>query len=290
MLVEISIVGTGAVGVSWARAICDAGLDHRLTLFDPQPPPAGSEWAREHELPIHATLDAAPHGNLVLVCTPGAVLTQVLRELLPNLLNGTCLVDLSTATPTDKSAGAAKAADYGIGYIDAAITGAVALSGVRTPLLIAGSADDRVSRLFESLDVPVTRLPAARAGDAVRVKLLRSVVTKGIEALAVDMLPVAREFGLLEQVLSVFEDIDRKPFADLLISMVTTHLGQAERRRSESDEAAGQLERAGADPTLARAVAARFGRTAELALNEPQALDLNSTLDVLASLQRRSTE
>lgn len=287
---DISIVGTGAVGLSWARAICDSGLDLRLSLFDPQAPPAGMEWALQQGLPIHATHDAAPHGEVVLLCTPGGVLPQVLQELLPALESGTCLLDLSTATPADKADGASRAAENGIGYIDAAITGAVALSGVRTPLLIAGSSDDRVSGLLESLAVPVTLLTDSHAGDAVRVKLLRSVITKGIEALAADMLPVARDLGLLDQVLSVFEDIDRKPFTDLLTSMVTTHIAQAGRRGSELTEAAEQLERAGADPTLTRAVAARYGRTVELTENEPLPQNFDQALDLLAAAQSHAAD
>lgn len=262
---DISIVGAGAVGISWAKAITEAHAAKHLTLFDPCPTPEGHQWAEQNAISIHTTHAGLPHGDIVLICVPGNVLPTVIAELLPTLNVGTCLLDLSTASPSDKEVAAEKAIQQKTAYLDAAITGAVALTGAKTPLLVAGTADKRVEHLLSRLEIPTTHLDASAPGDAVKVKLLRSVITKGIEALAVEMLPVARRHGVLPQLFSVFDDIDRRPFADLVKSMVITHGTQAERRYSEMIEASEQIEDVGADATLTRAVTERF-RTSRDAL------------------------
>lgn len=262
---DISIVGAGAVGISWAKAITEARAAEHLTLFDPYPTPEGCRWAEQKGISIHSSHAGISHGNIVLICVPGNVLSTVIAELLPSLDVGACLLDLSTASPNDKGAAAEKAIQQKMAYLDAAITGAVALTGAKTPLLVAGTPDKRGEELLSRLEIPTTYLHDSAPGDAVKVKLLRSVITKGIEALAVEMLPVARKYGVLPQLFSVFEDIDRRPFADLVKSMVITHGTQAERRYSEMIEASEQIEDVGADATLTRAVAERF-RTSRDAL------------------------
>lgn len=265
---EISIIGMGAVGTTWGEALLAGDPESRLTLFDPRPAGAGQEWAARCGLPIHQEHAGHAHGELVLVCTPGAVLPRVLEELIPTLASGTCILDLSTASPLDKAAGAAQAEVNGIGYVDAAITGAVALAGARTPLLLAGAVDERLAALFTMVGAPTTLLEGSAPGDAVRVKLLRSVITKGLEALAVEMFPAARKLDLLDHVLAVFTDIDSRPFAELLCFMEATHLDHSERRRHEVADASELLEQAGVDPTLLRAVIARYERSSALAQSE----------------------
>ena len=108
----------------------------------------------------------------------------------------TVIVDLTTAAPGDKQTAFHLAAEHHIQYVDAVILGAIALTGAATPLLAAGPAGAEAMRDFAGLGAPVRVLPQARPGDAAALKLLRTILTKGLEALAVECLVAAEKQGI----------------------------------------------------------------------------------------------
>ncbi|GGI02367.1 DUF1932 domain-containing protein [Arthrobacter liuii] len=194
--------------------------------------------------------------------------------------------------PGPRGESAARADAAGIAYIDIAITGAVALNGVGTPLLYAGKPDSAVLDLLASVGAPVRVLPDSAPGDAVTVKLLRSVIMKGLEALATEALPAARAYGVLDQLYAVLGDVDQAPFTDLLKSMVATHPAHAVRRHAEVLEAAAQLESIGCPAGLTEQVAGKFAATADSVARTggPENASIEASLDWLATSAVRASE
>ena len=76
---------------------------------------------------------------------------------------------MPTAAAQAKQESPARADIAGIGYVDIAITGAVALSGVRTPLLYAGTPNQAVEAVLAGAGAPVRVLRESMPGDAVTV-------------------------------------------------------------------------------------------------------------------------
>jgi 3-hydroxyisobutyrate dehydrogenase-like beta-hydroxyacid dehydrogenase len=96
-------------------------------------------------------------------------------------------------------------------------------------------------------------------GVASAVKMCRSVVIKGLEALAIESMLAARRFGAEKEVLASLQGTfpgmgwqDKLP--DYLISRVAEH---GRRRAAEMREVADTLEGVGVEPTMALATAAR---------------------------------
>ncbi|KQY08957.1 hypothetical protein ASD37_00185 [Mycobacterium sp. Root135] len=263
-----------------------------VSLADPFPSGAAQSWAAVQGIDIAGQPAAAAEGTeIVLMCVPGAALTDSALAVQGSATAGAVIVDLTTADPESKAQSARAAVAAGLRYVDAAITGAVGLTGARTPLLVAGPRYADVDALFAAVGAPVQYLPDSQPGDAVRVKLLRSVVTKGIEALAVEVLPAARRFGLLDQLFAAMGDIDERPFTELLTAMVSSHPAQAKRRCVETTSAADQLEAGGYPATLTEHVGRAFAHTAALVadVGVPEAATFSATLDWLDRSQYRST-
>ena len=235
-----------------------------ISLSDPQPPAAATRWSESSGVAIHPEISEwIADQDLVLVCVPGSVLRFVTDALVEHMTPGATIIDMTTAAAQAKRESAARADAAGIGYVDIAITGAVALNGVRTPLLYAGKSNSPVEEVLGAGGAPVRVLPDSAPGDAVTVKLLRSVIMKGLEALAIEALPAARSYGVLDQLAAVLSDVDRAPFTDLLKSMVATHPAHALRRHAEVLEAAAQLDRVGYPAQLTGQVAGKFAASAE---------------------------
>jgi 3-hydroxyisobutyrate dehydrogenase-like beta-hydroxyacid dehydrogenase len=262
---QITIIGCGEVGFAYAEALLKLTPAPELQLFDPRPPPAAVAFSDRVGLPIAATpgpwLDRS---DLILVCTPGTVLQVVLDSLGPFLAAGTVVADMSTAGADAKKAANSFCAERGVPYVDIAITGSVALGKAKTPLLYAGPEAAVLTDALAQLGAPVTILAGAEPGDAIRVKLLRSVIMKGLEALAVECLPAAEQYGVLDQVWVSLGDVDRTGFVNLLQAMTRTHAQHAVRRAHEVAEAADQLDAIGLPSMMTRATEHRFTSTSAL--------------------------
>ena len=256
---KTTIIRCGQVGLCWAQALtADTALD--ISLSDPRPPAAAVSWSENSGVAIRPEISEwIADQELVLVCVPGSVLPSVTDTLLRHLDPGATIVDMTTAAAQAKQESAARADIAGIGYVDIAITGAVALSS--SALLYAGTPNKSVEGVLAGAGAPVRVLPESVPGDAVTVKLLRSVIMKGLEALALEALPAARSYGVLDQLEAVQGDVDQAPFTDLLKSMVATHPAHAVRRHAEVLEAAAQLESIGYPAKLTGEVAGKYTAT-----------------------------
>lgn len=281
---RIAVVGCGEVGATYARTLVEAGA-HELVLCDPEPGAALARWAAEHDVPLHA--DPGPwlaEVQRAWVCVPGDLAHDVVRGLLDHLPAGAVVVDLTTAAPADKRRSVDAAAGRA-DYVDAVIMGAVGLTGAATPLLVAGPPVGLEG--LEDLGAPVRHLPAAGAGDAAALKLLRSVLTKGLEALGVECLLAAEELGVRHELGSVLADIDEEGLTPFVEAVVRSHPQHAARRRLEVSRAAQQLADSGRPSPLLQAVEARFARTAEAATAAPPATtSLDGALAWLAMTTR----
>jgi hypothetical protein len=147
--------------------------------------------------------------------------------------------------------------------------GAIALTGPRTPLLCAGQGADRISHLMTEIGAPVRVLEDAAAGDAASLKLLRTIFTKGLEALAVECLVAAELQGVRQQLYEVLSDIDRTPLKDFLEALIRTHVVHAGRRMHEVAEAEEQLRLAGLPVQVLPGVRALFAQTLETLGRQP---------------------
>lgn len=281
---EVLIVGCGEVGVAYAEGL--RGLDPapKLHLLDPQPSEAALAFAGDAGLVVHREPGQVVMGaGVVLLAIPGGVLDQVLDMMLPHLAADAVIADLSTASAEAKQQADARCRDNRLSYVDVAITGSVALNGSATPLLYAGPEIPALVSLFERLGAPVTTLGGSHPGDAMRVKLLRSVIMKGLEGLAVECLPAAEQFGLAEQLWESLSDVDRTGFVPLLRAMIRTHPRHAARREHEVGQAAEQLESIGYPSALTRATEQRFVATNAAARQSHPEQD--TTEDVIAWLR-----
>ncbi len=268
-----AIIGGGEVGRAYAVGLVESagespGATGRPTvaLCAPRPSEAVLALADSH---TGIVLHRGPGPWLrdvsqIWLAVGGDVSSSVLDELLPWLPSGATVVDLTTASPDDKRGADVRATRAGVRYVDAVILGAVALTGSRTALLAAGPHAAEATAPFVRLGAPVTCLPEAAAGDAAALKLLRTILTKGLEALAVECLVAAEQQGVREQLYEAMGDVDASGFTAFLDMLVTTHVVHAERRRREVERARSQLEALGLPSSMLAAADAVYARSLEL--------------------------
>lgn len=108
-----------------------------------------------------------------------------------------------------------------------------------------------------------------KAGEASKIKLVRSVFMKGIEGLIVETLLFARKCGVEDYILaSISNSMNRDKFEDIALRMAGADLIHSERRSFEVGESMELMKEVGVEPLMAQGTKDRLARTAALGLNQ----------------------
>ncbi len=141
--------------------------------------------------------------------------------------------------------------------------------GHKAPMLLGASGAPRFQEIFESLGMRMEIVSADRVGRAAAVKMFRSIVYKGIEALLFECVLGAGQYGAEERVFASLKEslpewIGRSSrtiwWAALLCTESAALARWTKLRRT--------LEELGIEPLMATATARRFDWVAESGLRE----------------------
>lgn len=259
---RIAILGCGEVGRSYLAAFILGG--HQLDLCDPAPSTESLALAAACNLQIRKSPeDWLRQADLVVCAVSGRDSLPVLRSALPFMKLGAAYADFTTAAALDKRDGYRVAEEAGVRYVDVAIMGAISMTGARTPLLLAGGAAEEIGATARELGAKATILRRSTPGDAVTIKLLRSLFTKGLEALTVECLIAVEHEGLREQWFESLADVGETSLRKYLEMLFRTHVVHARRREHEVMEAEQYVRRSHLPMHVVSGVRSRFSATVE---------------------------
>ncbi|WP_438442393.1 DUF1932 domain-containing protein [Kluyvera georgiana] len=141
-------------------------------------------------------------------------------------------------------------------YVDVAVMAPVPPAALRTPLLIGGPQGEAIAELLTALGCHA-RYGGNDIGSVSAIKMCRSVMIKGLEALTVECLFAAHRYGVEEAVLASlhasFPSLGwNDAFPGYLISRVAEH---GFRRSEEMEEVVKTLRDAAGDSVMSQATA-----------------------------------
>ena len=295
MISRIGFIGFGEAGFTIGAGLASTGLA-RLTAYDIATDSSDrGPLIRQRAEQAGATLangsaDLAAVCDILLSTVTCNAAADAAQQTAPFLREHHTYVDLNSVCPETKREIEAIVAATGATFVEAAVMAPVEPYGHRVPMLIGGPA----ARSFVTLMAPLgMRLQAVdgRTGTAAAVKMCRSIVVKGLEALLAECVLGARRYGADEQVFASLQEtwpgIDWKHLADYTMGRVVVH---GERRAREMEAVAETLRAIGVEPIMAEATARRQQWSATLALKSHFAADgptrYEDVLDILDRLQR----
>lgn len=187
----------------------------------------------------------------------------------PYLTGRHLYADLNSISPKAKERVAGLAMAGGARFVEIAVMGPVPPKQHKAPLLIGGPAAEEFERLMSPFGMQMEIVSTDRIGRAAAVKMFRSVVYKGLEALLFECVLGASQYGAEPRVFASLEaslpGVDWKKLADYMVGRVAIH---GERRAREMEEVARTLEELGVEPLMASATARRFDWAAGLGLRD----------------------
>jgi 3-hydroxyisobutyrate dehydrogenase-like beta-hydroxyacid dehydrogenase len=155
-----------------------------------------------------ATLAAAVEGVDAVFCVVTADQAFAAAEAAaPHLAPGTLWFDCNSCAPGTKRRSAAVIEAAGGRYVDVAVMAPVHPKKHHVPLLIAGPHADAAEAVLTALDMK-PRQAGAEVGRASSIKMLRSVMIKGMEALTAECFLAARRAGVEDEVIGSLEASD----------------------------------------------------------------------------------
>lgn len=258
-ITRIGFIGFGEVGRTFARGFL-AREDVRIAAYDIL---FGTPAGRTIEGHARALgVSEAPDGRsavtdtrVVISAVTASEAEDVARQAAAWLTPGQIFFDVNSAAPSTKQRAAQHVEAVGGYYVEGAVMAPVLKPGLAVPILAGGPYAAATADLLNGLGMNLTAV-STEHGVASAMKLCRSIVIKGLEALMVDCAAACEAWNVKDPVFAslagTFPSIDWHALAANMRERVATH---GLRRAAEMREAAEMLEALDIDPTLARAVA-----------------------------------
>lgn len=289
-MTRIGVLGFGEAGSAFADALARAGAavvahDRRWDSCAAAQMEALAGGHPGVEFRSLAGMVAATDVILSTVTTDAA--RDAAQACLPYLKPGQVYCDLNSTAPARKRELDALLAPGGAVFVEGAILGLIALGGARTQILLGGGEAAALSARLNELGLN-TSAYSPEIGRASTFKLLRSVFSKGLEALVIEFLMAAHEAGLGDELWrEVTELLADGRFDEVARNWVCSHAVAHARRHHEMVQVEALLDELGVEPLMTAATRRFFERSGALGLGDDFAARPESMQALIEALVAR---
>jgi 3-hydroxyisobutyrate dehydrogenase-like beta-hydroxyacid dehydrogenase len=274
MLDKLGFVGFGEAGYHLAKGLRDAGLSQVFAFDINTDAPKLGEKIRARAKETGAMLvdsnaalaEAAP---VIIAAVTADQAVNAAAQTAPHLTSSHIYADLNSVSPSTKERVSETVTRAGARFVEIAVMGAVPPYGHKVPMLLGGAAAPEFQSMLSTFGMKMEVVSTDQVGRAVAVKMCRSVVYKGLEAILFECVLAASQYGAEKR---VFDSLDEsfpgmnwKELADYMVGRVVIH---GERRAREMDEVARTLSEVGVEPMMATATSKRMDWAAGLGWKE----------------------
>jgi 3-hydroxyisobutyrate dehydrogenase-like beta-hydroxyacid dehydrogenase len=248
---RVALVGFGEAGESFVRAPGWRGEARGWDILSERRAAMARYGIETADTAADALADRA---FLLSLVTADAAL-EAARDYAPLLPEGALWCDMNSAAPGTKREAAAAIEAAGGRYVDVAVMAPVD-KGLAVPLLLSGAHALAAQPLLEALGFTDIRVVGDEVGRASAIKMIRSVMVKGLEALSWECAAAAEAAGVFDEVMASL-DASEKPlkWAERIAynrERMETH---GARRAAEMEESAKTLQGLGVEPVMTRGTA-----------------------------------
>jgi len=256
--VRICFIGFGEAGQAIASGLREAGTTS-ISAWDILFPGPEGERLRQAGAGIGVRLaasaaDAVRSSDVVVSAVTAAASLEAARSVAPHL-TGQFFLDINSVSPGRKQETARELA--AARYVDVAVMAPVHPARHQTPMLLAGPHAETVEPLLRELGMKTT-CAGAEVGAAAAIKMVRSVMVKGMEALTYECFVAAARAGVTDEVIASlaksFPALDWNRTIEYNLERMASH---GARRGAEMEEVADTLRELGVEPLMASATAER---------------------------------
>jgi 3-hydroxyisobutyrate dehydrogenase-like beta-hydroxyacid dehydrogenase len=258
---RLCFIGFGEAGQAIASGLRKTGIE-AVTAWDVLFPSADGAKLKQAGETIGVRLansaaDAARGADIIVSAVTAASSLEAARSVEPHLSGNPYFLDINSVSPGRKKE-TEKLLGTKARYVDIAILAPIHPARHQTPLLLAGPhAANVMPLLIDELDMRGA-IAGDEVGQAAGLKMIRSVMIKGIEALTLECFLAAKRAGIVEEVAASLKNnyptLDWNKVIEYNVERMASH---GVRRADEMDQVAETLRELGVDPLMATATSSR---------------------------------
>jgi 3-hydroxyisobutyrate dehydrogenase-like beta-hydroxyacid dehydrogenase len=250
---RLTFIGFGEAGQAMASGLREEGIE-QIAAWDILFPTAEGAGLRAAGDRIGVRLassaaDAVRNTDVIVSAVTAASSLEAARSVAPHLNGNPFYLDVNSVSPGRKQATAKLLGDRAR-YIDVAILSPIHPARHRSPMLLAGPHVDAASPILQALALNTT-VAGPETGAAAAIKMVRSVMIKGIEALTFECFLAAQRAGVVQQVAdSLHNNYPSLDWNKVIAYNLERMASHGERRAAEMEEVAETLRELGVDPKM----------------------------------------
>lgn len=258
---RLCFIGFGEAGQAIASGLRDTGIE-TVAAWDILFPAAEGARLKLAGEAIGARVassaaDAARGADIIISAVTAASSLEAAKSVEPHLTGNPYFLDINSVSPGSK-----RETETLLGtkarYVDVAILAPIHPARHQTPLLLAGPhAESVMPLLIDELEMRAA-IAGDEVGQAAGLKMIRSVMIKGIEALTLECFLAAKRAGIVDEVAASLRNnyptLDWGKVIEYNIERMASH---GARRADEMDQVAETLRELGIDPLMTTATATR---------------------------------
>lgn len=246
---RVAFVGFGEAGETFARA---PGWQGETWGWDVLPERRAAMAAAEVKTADDAATALADRAFVLSLVTADSALSAA-RECAPLLPEGVLWCDMNSVAPQTKREAAAAIEAAGGRYVDVAIMAPVNPARLAVPLLVSGPHAIAAQPLLASLGFSNVSVVGDTIGRASAIKMIRSVMVKGLEALSSECAAAADAAGVFDEVMASLDASEKTaPWAEKVAYNRERMATHGLRRAAEMEESAKTLQGLGVEPVMTR--------------------------------------
>src|SRR3954447_3621234 len=201
--------------------------------------------------------DAARGADIIVSAVTAASSLEAAGSVEPHLTGNPYFLDINSVSPGRKKE-TEKLLGSKARYVDVAILAPIHPARHQTPLLLAGPyAKTVMPLLIDELEMRGV-IAGDEVGQAAGLKMIRSVMIKGIEALTLECFLAAKRAGIVDEVAASLKNnyptLEWNRVIEYNVERMASH---GVRRADEMDQVAATLHELGIDPLMATATSTR---------------------------------
>ena len=228
-----------------------AAFDIKTTL--PETAPEISERAKAFRITHCITLqDAVSDADVVFSTVTADQAITAARAAAPLMQLGAYFLDMNSCAPSSKQVSAGIMAEHNLRYVDVAVMEPVYPKKLNVPVLISGDWSGEVSTILNDLSLTF-RIIEGAVGRASSIKMVRSIMVKGLEALTAECALAAHAADVVDEVFPSLRDGHPKiDIEQRVIYNFERSMTHGVRRAAEMDEVAKMVADLGLPNDLSR--------------------------------------
>ncbi len=269
---RIAFIGFGEAGQAIAAGLRDEGVE-RQSAWDILFPQSAGEKLRQAAAVIgvrcaNSAADAVREADIIISAVTAASSVEAAQSIKSHLAGTPYVLDINSVSPGRKQQTAKLLGDRAR-YVDVAVLAPIHPALHKTPMLIAGADIEALAATLAALGMRLSNA-GAEIGAAAAIKMVRSVMIKGIEALTLECFLAAARAGVIDEVAASMNNnypgLDWGKIVPYNLERMASH---GERRAAEMEEVADTLRELGVEPLMTMATVKRQREMGQIGTQQP---------------------